>query len=1014
MGARSICPASTAWLTPEIGGLGRLASSPELAPYPDVSAARRGTSPHVRSLDGDWRFRLLDSPDDVDARVITGSTSGRAWSDLRVPGTWVMQGHGAPAYTNVVMPFAEEPPSVPAENPTGVHRRSFDLAPSWTAGGRRVLLRVGSADSVGWVWINGRFVGFGKDSRLASTYDVTDVVEVGRNELCIAVAQWSDGSWLEDQDQWWMPGLHRSVELISVGDVSLHDVALVPGLDPDGTGTLDVAVALRWAGAATAAPEPGWTVDVSVETLRGHRRLGGVDGIEVPVFEHGHPLTELLAGMCWEGPVATARIEVPGVEPWNHERPVLNRAVVTLRRPDGSVAEVRTQRVGFRSVEVGQNELRINGRPVRIIGVNRHELHPDTGRTVDEAHMRRDLELMKQHHVNAVRCAHYPDSPQFYDLCDELGLYVVDEADIESHARQASLCHDPRYTTAMVERVARMVQRDRNHACVIAWSLGNESGYGAAHDAAAAWVRRVDPSRPLHYEGPLMHDLHAVAPVTDVVCPMYPSVDALVEWARSGRDDRRPLIMCEYAHAMGNSGGLSDYFAVFDAEAGLQGGFIWEWCDHALRRDGRLHYGGDFGEPVHDANFCCDGLVSSERVPHPLLAEYAALAQPVAVVASGAGVVVRNRRWFTDLSDLRCTWELLEDGRRAARGTLELPSIGPGAERPVPLPAVVRDHADGGHAGTRRHLTLTFTPRTRPPWAPRAWTAAIVQVALGGPSGATRRPPPPGRRGSGPVVALDPDLGLVVAGATVGWPELSLWRPPTDNDGIAQGWMSGVGVRGRWLAWGLDRLAVRDEVCTARSATLTRTTHWAPPEAGPDAAVAVHRQRLRVVDGGAIVIDEQIDVPDDWADLPRVGVAFTLPAGFDQLEWAGLGPGDSYPDRRAAARSGRWSSTVGDQYVDYVVPQEHGLHLMTDWFSLSRHRDRITISGDRPLAFSALHHDDVQLTAVSHSEDLRADAETHIHLDVAHRGLGSAACGPDTLERYRVGPGRHRFTWTLS
>lgn len=488
-------PPLTSWLIPEIGGMARLASAPELDPFPGAAAARRPVSPWVRPLDGTWRFRLLSGPDALDGRSISGSTSGRAWCDIEVPGTWVMQGHGAPAYTNVVMPFDKEPPAMPADNPTGVHRRSFEVSPSWTASGRRVLMRVGSADSVGWVWVNGRFVGFGKDSRLASTYDLTAMVTPGRNELCIAVAQWSDGSWVEDQDQWWLPGLHRSVELISVGAVSMHDVGLVPGLTPDGVGTLDVSIGVRFAD-AEAPLQPGWTVDVAVEALGTPRRLAGIDGLEVPVFEHGHPLTELLAGMFFAGNRAVGRVELPEVAAWNHEQPNLHRAVVTLRRPDGSVAEVRTQRVGFRSVEIGQNQLRINGAPVRIIGVNRHEFHPETGRTVDHAHMRRDLELMKQHHINAVRCAHYPDAPAFYDLCDELGLYVIDEADIESHARQASLCHDPRYVGAIVERVARMVQRDRNHACVIVWSLGNESGYGAAHGAAAAWVRSTEPSRP--------------------------------------------------------------------------------------------------------------------------------------------------------------------------------------------------------------------------------------------------------------------------------------------------------------------------------------------------------------------------------------------------------------------------------------------------------------------------------------------------------------------------------------
>lgn len=259
-------------------------------------------------------------------------------------------------------------------------------------------------------------------------------------------------------------------------------------------------------------------------------------------------------------------------------------------------------------------------------------------------------------------------------------------------------------------------------------------------------------------------------------------------------------------------------------------------------------------------------------------------------------------------------------------------------------------------------------------------------------------------------MTVDTAAGLVIGGEPIGWPELSLWRPPTDNDGIAQGWMSGVGVRGRWLGWGLDRLAISDADRTTQSGAVTRVTSWAAPEAAP---TAVHRQRLRMTELGTVHVDEQIEVPEEWDDLPRVGIVFTLPSGFDQLDWVGLGPGDNYPDRRAAASHGHWSSTVADQYVDYVVPQEHGLHLDTDWFSLRRGPDRLVVTGPRALAFSALHHDDDQLTAVDHADDLVADALTHVHLDVAHRGLGSAACGPDTLEAHRVRPGRHRFTWTI-
>ena len=387
-----------------------------------------------------------------------------------------------------------------------------------------------------------------------------------------------------------------------------------------------------------------------------------------------------------------ARIAVPRIVAWNHETPVRYRATVVLRDGAGDVLDVRTRLVGFRRVEIADGELLVNGVPVIINGVNRHEAHPDRGRTITPADTRHDLELMKRHHVNAVRTSHYPDDESFYDLCDELGLYVVDEANIETHGRWRATAEDPAYAGAFLERAIRMVRRDRSHPCVIAWSLGNESGYGPAHDVMAGWIRRVDPTRPLHYEGGFSLDLDAANPASDVVCPMYASVERIVTWSRAGHDRRRPLILCEYAHAMGQCGGLADYWTVFGVERGLQGGFVWEWCDHALRRreaDGTewLAYGGDFGEAEHDANFVCDGLVSADRVPHPMLEELAALTQPVSVELAGDGRLrIANRRWFTGLDDLEASWSAEVDGVRTAAGPLQLPTVAPRSAAIVDAP----------------------------------------------------------------------------------------------------------------------------------------------------------------------------------------------------------------------------------------------------------------------------------------------------------------------------------------
>ncbi len=1044
------------WRAPEATGLGRVPMHAPLVPFADRGAAIAGdaeASPWLHSLDGTWRFLLVESPADAPPAFAAPGFDDAAWHDLEVPTSWTLQGYGAPAYTNVVMPFAEEPPAVPAKNPTGLLRRRFSLPAGWE--GRRTTLSIGSAESVVYVWLNGAPIGFGKDSRLASEFDVTPHLAAGENVLALAVVQWSDATWLEDQDQWWLPGLHRSVSLVSTPHTWIADVAIDPAPgDTPGTGRLSAEVILGSSGAL----QPGHRVDVELVDARG-RSIGEARGIEVPVFRRGSEMLELVSGFVWPGPVARASFDVSGIRRWSHEEPVLYRAIVTLHDAGGAVVETVSQRVGFRSVEVRDNRLLVNGAAVQIVGVNRHEWDERRGRAVTLEGMRRDVELMKQHHVNAVRCSHYPNDPRFLDLCDELGLYVIDEANLETHARWASLCHDPRWAPAMLERGTRMVLRDRNHPCVIAWSLGNESGHGAAHDAMAAWIRRVDPSRPLHYEGAVNRDLYAGESVTDIVCPMYTEIDAIVAWSRSRRDRRRPLILCEYSHAMGNSNGsLSDYFAAFERERGLQGGFIWEWCDHGIRRetpDGRAYhaYGGDFGEAVHDANFCCDGLVSADRAPRPALQELKTLAQPVRVHARDAArgrFVIENRRWFTGLGDLEARFAVQVDGETVTEGPVALPDAAPRARRPLAIGFERPKLAPGQQA----HLLLRFTLRKATAFAPRGFEVAWAQLALPaakrrrsagerrearehGASGQARaarsgRAPQPleaKERGAAlDVRGGDFDLAVDLAAGRIDHlvrggrelllrdPEASFWRAPTDNDGLRQGWMRGLRTLGAWLSAGLDRLERRPVSATWRRTRdgAVRLRFETTVTGATPAVAALHREEITVHPSGRIDAVETFRTPPEWSDLPRVGVVLALPGRFEHLEWLGLGPHETYPDRRASGRFGRFASTVTAQYVPHAVPQEHGHHLETRWLALEDGGGAgLLVAGPRPFGFSASHHRAEDLAAALHTIDLAPRDETLLHLDAAHRGLGTASCGPDVLPRYRIRPGQHRLVWSL-
>ena len=1010
---------SAALTDPTVTGSGRLPGRTQAVPYPDLDGARgAASSPWWASLDGQWRFELLDGPHALSAEMVDASTDDSDWATIEVPGAWTLQPAGStdrPHYTNVIMPFDLEPPAVPEHNPTGVYRRTVTVPRAWK--GRRVVLRVGAAESLLQVWVDGHSVGAGTDSRLPNEFDITDHVRAGRRAtIVLVVSKWCAATWLEDQDQWWHGGIQRSVSWYSTEPSHLEDVQLLPGLVDASTGTLDIEVTA----AGPLRREPGWQTEVRVETLRG-RQLASTGRLDLPAWDASSEAAQLISGTFTRPGVVRTRLRVDDISPWSHEKPHRYRVLTVLTDPDGRVVEVLAHHTGFRSLEIRDNELLINGVPVLIHGVNLHEHDPATGRSPSEALTRSDLLLMKAHHLNAVRAAHYPHDEHLAELCDELGLYLVDEANVESHARQTSLVHDPRFGAAIVERVERMVRRDQHHPSIVMWSLGNESGDGAAHAAAAAWVRHHDPTRPLHYEGPVMHDLYADAPVTDVVCPMYSSIDDIVAWATSGRDTRRPLILCEYSHAMGNSNGsLSDYWAAFESTHGLQGGFIWEWLEHGLRLPGTgpggrpvWGYGGDFGDTPNDANFVCDGLVSADRVPHPAMEEVRFVGRPVSVRwldDRRRRLVVTNRRWFTGIDDLVATWRLLVDGAEVATGSLDVPAIDPRASVEVGSPIARRRIPEGGEA----QLEVVWRTRRATPWARSGTEVAAEQLEVA--VAASDDPTP--------EIGTDP-LGLVPADDLLDAASLTptIFRALTDNDGIRIGWMRGlVGQLGRWVdQQGLDRCEWAEGPTRRRrrgdDLVAVSTGELVAP--GVTEPVRVTR-RVTTTPSGWAHLEVEFVVPEQLADPPRIGVEWRLPGDLEQLEWFGDGPHESYPDRRAAARVGRWSTTVDDTYVDYVLPQEHGHRGGLRWLSLtpsSRRGRRSTAllvvadeRSDASIGFAARHLSDAQLWAARHTSDLEpSDTVTYLYLDAAQRGLGTGSCGPDALERYRIPAGRHRL-----
>ena len=996
---------------------------PEPWAAPELTALRRlpmHAVPHADrlDLDGRWRFQLLSRPD---------AAPGPDWAETPVPSLWTMQGFAdKPQYTNVQMPFPTLPPVVPKDNPTGLYERTFELPDRWA--GRRIVLHVGAAESVLIVRVNDREVGFSKDSHLAAEFDVNEYVKPGANTITLRVVKWSDATFVEDQDQWWHGGISRSVFLYATGHTRLADIRAIPGLAPDGkTGSLDLRVDVDF---ADGEPEADWTVEARLEGVKKPFRA------EVPApaprDERGSWSREKwdvqgrrAAGLKlnkaqaaewqelhdWQVPaprgVVDWRILVPKVAPWSPEVPRLYRLQVTLRSPGGEIAEEVELRVGFRSVQIRGLDLLLNGRRVFIRGVNRHDFNQHTGRVVTRDEMRADLIQMKQFGFNAVRTSHYPNDPAFLELTDELGMYVIAEADIESHAFWGTLCDDARYLGAWVDRVSRMALRDKNHASVILWSLGNESGHGANHEAAAAWLRRYDPSRPLHYEGAIRFDWTSEQEVSDITCPMYPPVQWIVAHTRSGKQ-RHPLIMCEYSHAMGNSNGtLAEYWEAIESTPGLQGGFIWEWWDHGLVQDlphgrKRWAYGGDFGDTPNDGNFCLDGLVWPDRRPKPALWEHKQLAAPVRATATAKGlrdgrIELRNWGEVRDLSWLRARYEVSVDGEVTEQGDVKLPPLKPGKRGEVRLPTAAWAKAGGRDAW----LTLRFVTAADEAWAAAGFEVCWAQFSLDGKAGSREAPV---AAGSAPKVD---DAGLLVHDLLAAPPTLSLWRAPTDNDRIG-------GMAGIWCDAGLDRLERRLVSIERKGATVVVKSEYRTP-AG---LVIRHQQSLRGLAGGGISIEERADIPRELGDLARVGTVLEAKAGLEQFEWFGSGPIETYPDRHRGGAISRWRSTVTEQYVPYVRPQENGGHADVRWLRLhdgrSRGRRGLRIDLGRPSQVSAIHFRAADLASASHDVELAPRRETIVHLDAAHRGLGTASCGPDTLPPYLVGPGTYRWSWSLS
>jgi beta-galactosidase/evolved beta-galactosidase subunit alpha len=998
------------WENPRLFERNRLPARAFFTPYADAQSAQamnRGASTRFKLLDGTWKFHFDAAPALAPQQFMQSDCDVADWDDLPVPSCWQMEGYGRPHYTNVIYPFPLNPPYVPTDNPTGSYVHFFNVPAEWD--GMQVVLRFDGVDSYFEVWVNGKEVGLSKGSRLPAEFDVTSLVKKGENRLAVRVLQWSDASYLEDQDMWYFSGIFRNVSLLARPKAHVEDLFIQTRFDAD------------YANAA-----------LSVALKLSEEALGG--SVELELVDHAGRRVAIAKAAADSTSLETA-LELQRPRKWSAEDPYLHTLLVTLRDAAGQVIEVVPQRVGVRQVELKKGNILINGVDVKFKGVNRHEHHPDLGRTIPLEAMIEDLVLMKRHNINAIRTSHYPDDPRFYNLCDEYGLHVLDECDLETHgfdyAKEMPTAMDnPEWEGAVVDRMVRMVQRDKNHPCVVIWSLGNESQFGCNHKAMAEAARAIDQARPIHYEG------DSYVTLSDLVCYMYPSVAAVNQigqgvevtehWTKLKPEQyaHKPCLLCEYAPAMGNGPGhLTEYWQAFYTYKRLQGAFLWEWCDHALRNfteDGIEYwaYGGDYGDEPNDGSDCINGLVLADRTPAPSLGEYKKVLEPVQVEAidlAAGKVRLVSRMDFSSVDHLRASWSLFEDGALIQTGALVLPVLPPRgtAEIQVPFEDVpAKPFAE-------RVLRLSFTLAEETKWAEAGYEVAWSQFELPAPQASQ----PSGMPALKVPIDLDEDDNEIVLsgeGFTLAFdklhavitswevdgaeilergPRLNFWRAPTDHD---------RNIARKWRSAGIDALqhrveSVRVERLSADAVRIEAKVCIAPP---------IHSRKIdsryvyTVLGDGRVILDVSGEPTGEWPEsLPRIGLQLRLPVSVEAVEWYGRGPDETYPDSKQAGKIGVWWAEVDDLYTEYVLPQENGNHVDTRWVAFEDTRGAGLLAVGMPtLSFSAHRFTPEDFAKARHTYELQPRDEVIVHLDYRQNGLGTNICGEGPLPQYLLKP----------
>ncbi|NQT02112.1 MAG: DUF4981 domain-containing protein [Planctomycetes bacterium] len=932
------------WENPDVVGINKEPGHCTLIPYSGIETALkadRKASRFYKSLNGNWKFHWVNKPADRPLDFYKPDYDISTWKLIPVPSNWQMHGYGIPIYLNVPYPFPANPPYIPHDyNPVGSYRRRFTISNDWKD--RRIFLHFDGVKSAFYLWINGQKVGYSQDSMTPAEFNITQYLKSGENILSVEVYRWSDGSYLEDQDMWRLSGIYRNVYLFAAPQVHINDFFVRTDLDDSYT---DATLMIRpKISNYTNQNIEGWTVEAQL-----------YDPNKEPVLTK--PLTRTVSSIINEqypqrDNVKFALLEqkISNPRKWSAEFPNLYTLVLSLNDAEGKTVEAESCRVGFRKVEIKDGQLLVNGRSIKLFGVNRHEHDPDHGRAIPVSQMIQDIKLLKQNNINAVRTSHYPDDPTWYDLCDEYGIYLIDEANLESHGLKGYLSNVPGWHNAFVERAVRMVERDKNHPSVIIWSLGNETGCGPNHAAMSAWIKDYDSTRPIHYEGAAGDPVDY--PYVDMISRMYARIPEIIRLA-TNPNDNRPMVLCEYAHAMGNSvGNLKEYWDAIRTHKRLIGGFIWDWADQGLRKkspDGQEFwaYGGDFGDKPNDGNFCCNGLVQPNRKPNPSLYEVKKVYQrlhvlPVDILAGKFHIYNEYDFLNLDFTDIRC--ELSADGRVIQKGTLPKLSLAPGAKRELQLNFKEPDL----QPDTEYWIKIFFTLADDTLWARRGHILAWDQfkVPFDVPPAPVVDPntmPSLTLKETAQNITITGDDFELMFGTESGSLESyvfnekqliasamvpNFWRVPIDND---EG--NNMPERlGSWRNAGPDRTVNTVNAEQLKPQVVRITTEAAIPVGTNSTCKTIYT----VYGSGDIIVDSNFAPHgDNLPDLPRFGMQMAVPARFNKLTWFGRGPHENYWDRKTGAALGLYTGNVNELIHRYVRPQENGNRSDVRWMALT-------------------------------------------------------------------------------